>query len=267
MHSKRWISGLILAPVLILVLLFAPPWVYLLFFLALISIGLNEYYALALPAISPKEKWTGILLGWLFPLALYSPDRRCFLSALAFVLLFILIRALFQAEEFPQRVDKVSRHLLGYLYIPFLVSHFVLLLSFDAGRLLALFTLVSVYFGDTAAFYVGTAWGKRKLAPRISPGKTVEGGWGAVAGSIAGALTAKFLFLNELAWFHAVPLGAMIGVVGQMGDLWESLLKRSARAKDSGDLIPGHGGLLDRIDSVLFAAPLVYYYAVAVGMK
>ena len=95
----------------------------------------------------------------------------------------------------------------------------------------------------------------------------MEGGWGAVAGSIAGALIAKFLFLPELAWFHALPLGAIIGVVGQLGDLWESLLKRSARVKDSGDLIPGHGGLLDRIDSVLFAAPVVYYYALAAGMK
>jgi phosphatidate cytidylyltransferase len=267
MHLKRWISGLILAPALILVLLFAPPWVYLLFFLALISIGLKEYYALALPAISSREKWTGILLGWLFPLSLYSPNPRCFLSALAFLLLFVLIRALFQPEEFSQRVEKAGKHLLGVLYISFLISHFILLLKLDSGRLLALFILASVYFGDTAAFYVGTAWGKRKLAPRISPGKTVEGGWGAVAGSIAGALIAKFLFLQELAWFHALPLGAIIGVVGQLGDLWESLLKRSARAKDSGDLIPGHGGLLDRIDSVLFAAPVVYYYALAAGMK
>lgn len=267
MHLKRWISGLVLAPALILFLLFAPPWLYLLFFLGVISVGLKEYYALALPAVSSREKWTGILLAWLFPLSLFSPDPRCFLFAAAFLLLFLLIGGIFQAEEFSQRVEKIGRHLLGFLYISFLVSHFILLGKLESGRLLALFVLVSTYFGDTTAFYVGRGWGRRKLAPRISPGKTVEGAWGAVAGSAAGALLAKFLFLDQLPWFHALPLGAAIGLLGQLGDLWESLLKRSAHVKDSGALIPGHGGLLDRVDSVLFAVPLVYYYAFAAGMK
>jgi phosphatidate cytidylyltransferase len=265
MHLKRWISGLILAPALILFVLFAPPWLYLLFFLGVISVGLKEYYALALPAASSGEKWTGILLAWLLPLSLYSPDPRWFLSACAFLLLFLLIRGLFQPEEFPRRIEEIGRHLLGFFYISFLLSHFVLLGKLEAGRLLVLFVLVSTYFGDTTAFYVGRGWGRRKLAPQISPGKTVEGAWGAVAGSAAGALIAKALFLGQLPWFHALPLGAAIGLLGQLGDLWESLLKRSAQVKDSGALIPGHGGLLDRIDSVLFAAPVVYYYSLAVG--
>ena len=169
MHLKRWISGLILAPALILVLLFAPPWVFLLFFLALISIGLKEFYALALPAISSREKWTGILLGWLFPLSLYSPDPRCFLSALAFLLLFVLIRALFQPEEFSQRVEKAGKHLLGILYISFLISHFILLLKLDSGRLLALFILVSVYFGDTDRFLCRHSLGQKKAGPANQP--------------------------------------------------------------------------------------------------
>ena len=267
MHLKRWISGLILAPCIILFILFAPHWLFLLFFMILISIGLQEYYALSLPMISAKERWGGIFLGVLLPLSLYSLAPRCFLFALTFLLLFLLIWALFQPEEFPLRVEKVSKHLLGFLYISFLLSHFVLMMNLNLGRLLILFTLVAVYFGDTTAFYIGRAWGRKKLAPKISPGKTVEGGWGAVGGSILGALVSKYLFLSQLSPIHALILGGAIGVVGQLGDLWESLLKRSARVKDSGTLIPGHGGLLDRIDSVLFSAPLVYYYAWAVGLS
>jgi phosphatidate cytidylyltransferase len=87
-----------------------------------------------------------------------------------------------------------------------------------------------------------------------------------VAGSVAGAVISKLLFFPQLPLVHALILGAAVGVIGQLGDLWESVLKRSAQVKDSGALIPGHGGLLDRIDSVLFAAPLVYYYAWGIGL-
>jgi len=261
MHLKRWISGLILAPCLILFILFTPPWLFLLFLMALVYIGLKEYYGLSRPMIAGKERWAGIFLGLLLPVSLYSRDPRCFLFALIFLLLFLLIWALFEPEEFPLRVEKVSKHLLGVLYVSLLLSHFILMVKRNLGRFLVLFTLVAVYFGDTTAFYIGRAWGRKKLAPKISPGKTVEGGWGAVGGSILGALISKYLFLPQLSLIHALILGGAIGVVGQLGDLWESLLKRSAQVKDSGTLIPGHGGLLDRIDSVLFSAPVVYYYA------
>lgn len=266
MHLKRWISGLILAPILILFILFAPPWLFLLFILSLTFIGMGEYYALSLPGISPKERKVGTVLALLLPLSLYPGDPRYFLFGLASLLFLLLVWALFQAGEFPLQVEKVSKHSLGFLYISFLLAHFILMMKIDRGRLLVLFTLVAVYFGDTTAFYVGRGWGRKKLAPKISPGKTVEGGWGAVGGSMLGALISKFLFYPQLSPVQALALGGVIGIVGQLGDLWESLLKRSAQAKDSGSLIPGHGGLLDRIDSVLFSGPLVYYYAWAAGL-
>jgi phosphatidate cytidylyltransferase len=267
MHLKRWISGLILGPLLILFILFTPPWLFLLFILLVIYLGLREFYALSSPEISPKEMGVGLILGLLWAGALYSPDPRCFLSVLTFTLLAFSIWALFQPEEFPLRVQKVSRHLLGLFYVALLLAHFVLMRRMETGRVLILFTLVAVYFGDTAAFYIGRAYGRKKLAPHISPGKTVEGGLGAVAGSVAGAVISKFIFFPQLPLIHALILGAATGGIGQLGDLWESLLKRSVQVKDSGSLIPGHGGLLDRIDSVLFAAPLVYYYAWAVGIR
>lgn len=266
MHLKRWISGLILAPSLILFIVYAPPWLFLLFILFLTYLGLQEFYALALPGIPPKQRIIGLLLGLLIPISLYSRDPRCFLFGLLFALFWLLIWALFQPEEFALRVEKAGKHLLAFLYIPFLLGHFVLMSKLEKGKIWILFTLVAVYFGDTVAFYAGRAWGRRKLAPQISPGKTIEGGVGAIAGSMMGALVSKFLFFSELPLTHALNLGAGIGVIGQLGDLWESLLKRSREVKDSGTLIPGHGGLLDRIDSVLFSGPLVYYYVWVMGM-
>jgi phosphatidate cytidylyltransferase len=266
MHLQRWISGLILAPGLILLIVFSPPWLFLLFILLVIFLALREYFALILPEVSPGERGAGFILGFLLAASLYSRDPRCFLFTIFLAFFFLSIRSLFRPEEFSARVEKGSKQLLGFFYLPFLLGHFVLMRNLERGRLWVLFTLVAVYFGDTLAFYVGRAWGKRKMAPQISPGKTVEGGLGAVTGSMAGAWVSKMIFFPSIPLPHALILGAAVGVIGQLGDLWESLLKRSAQVKDSGVLIPGHGGLLDRIDSVLFAAPLVYYYAWGMGI-
>jgi len=265
MHRQRWVSGLIIAPALILFILYAPPWLFLLLIFLLTFLGLREFYALSLPGLSPKKKNLALLLGFLIPLSLYSPEPRCFLGGLLTAFFSLSLLALGEQDDFPSRVDRVSRHLLGFIYVPFLLAHFVLMHQLVGGRVWILFTLVAVYFGDTTAFYIGRAWGRRKLAPAISPRKTLEGGLGAVGGSVAGALFYQLLFFPQLPFFHALILGLGVGVGGQVGDLFESLLKRSAQVKDSGSLIPGHGGLLDRIDSVLFAGPLVYYYAWAIG--
>jgi phosphatidate cytidylyltransferase len=266
MHLKRWISGLVLAPILILFTLSAPPWLFTLFILALIALGLKEFYALAVPEISPREKTAGILLCLLPPLALFSPEPRCFHAAVVLLGFFLFIRALCGPDPFARRVDRAGKQLLGFLYVAVFLAQFILLRKFPSGPLWILFTLTAVFAGDTAAFYVGRAFGRKKLAPAISPGKTVEGGYGAAAGSVAGALLFKALFFPQVPFFHALMLGLGAGVFGQLGDLWESVLKRSAQVKDSGTLIPGHGGLLDRIDSVLFAGPFVYYYAWIMGL-
>lgn len=260
MHLKRWLSGLIMAAGLILFVAYAPPLLFLLLILFLTVLGLGEFYAMSLPRIPPGERITGLLLGALIPLSLSSKEPRCLIAGLALILLSLLILALFQQEEFPALVEKVSKHLLGLLYVSFLLAHFLLLRKLEWGRGWVLFTLVATYFGDTAAFYIGRSWGRQKLAPKISPSKTIEGGLGGVAGSVIGSLLFKIFFFPQLSSSHALVLGFGVGVISQLGDLWESLIKRSAGVKDSGTLIPGHGGLLDRIDSVLFAGPFVYYY-------
>ncbi len=266
MHLKRWISGLILAPCLILLILFAPPLLFLLFILGVSLLGLKEYYALALPELPTSKKMWGIFLSLLLPIFLYPRDSAWFGAGVALILILLFILTLSEQRDFSRQVDRVSRHILGLFYIPFLLAHFLLMHRMEEGRLWILFTLVVTYCGDTAAFYVGRTWGRKKLAPAISPGKTVEGSAGAVGGSVAGALFFHFSFLPQLPVLQTLFLAVGVGMIGQMGDLFESLLKRSAAIKDSGTLIPGHGGLLDRIDSVLFAAPLVYYYAWGAGL-
>ncbi len=124
------------------------------------------------------------------------------------------------------------------------------------------FILVLAFSGDIAAYYVGSRMGKRKLLPKVSPGKTVEGTIGLVVVSIAGCLLFRQLFFPLLSVPHAVILGLVGSIAGQLGDLCESALKRAAGVKDSGVMLPGHGGILDRLDCLMFITPFMYYYRV-----
>jgi phosphatidate cytidylyltransferase len=125
---------------------------------------------------------------------------------------------------------------------------------------LLLLVLVCVIFTDVAAYYVGSNLGRHALAPRLSPKKSWEGAVGGLLASVGGAVLAHLWFFQRLPLGHAIALGLILGVAAIMGDLAESLVKRAAGVKDSSSLIPGHGGLLDRADSLLFAGPLLYYY-------
>jgi phosphatidate cytidylyltransferase len=125
-----------------------------------------------------------------------------------------------------------------------------------------LFIVLATTFGaDTGAYFFGHLLGKHKLAPRVSPSKTVEGLVGGLIFSIALAFGFKYLIINNFSIRDCLWVGGIAGLVGPIGDLCESLIKRSVGVKDSGDLIPGHGGILDRVDALLFTAPVVYYYA------
>jgi len=154
----------------------------------------------------------------------------------------------------------------GILYVGWLLGYLVAIRGVDDGRNWVFYTMFVVFASDTAAFFIGRAFGRRKLAPQISPGKTWEGAIGGIFGS---AIISLFFILPTplilpFSWWQALILGIIISIFGQAGDLAESLLKRNAGVKDSSDRIsvPGHGGFLDRIDSVVFAGVVVYYYVV-----
>jgi phosphatidate cytidylyltransferase len=132
--------------------------------------------------------------------------------------------------------------------------------DFLEGYKLVFFLLLVVWLGDTGAYYVGKQFGKHKLSPRISPKKTIEGLIGGISASIIAAVVIHFTFFPKFPLLHAVIAGVLLSMAGVIGDLAESMWKRSAAVKDSGTLIPGHGGFLDRFDSILFTAPILYCY-------
>ena len=154
--------------------------------------------------------------------------------------------------------------LLGIVYVTYLGGFLVATRNgFDAGlstRLLGFFFLV-IFASDIGAYFAGRALGKHKLAPAISPGKTVEGWIGGLLFAAGGAAIASATFFKELPFQWSIPLAIVLAVVGVLGDLAESAMKRGAGAKDAASILPGHGGFLDRLDSLLFGAPVLYYFA------
>jgi phosphatidate cytidylyltransferase len=191
-------------------------------------------------------------------------DAQTIVLVLIVLTITTLVAATLRGAPFDKMVANSGATILGVLYVVFLGSHLVAIRTgFDqrlSAHLLSFFFLV-LMGADTGAYYVGRAIGKHKLAPKISPGKTWEGVVGGLAAALALAAVAHFWFFRELPLKWALPLAAVMAMLGILGDLTESAMKRGAGAKDAAKILPGHGGVLDRLDSLLFNAPLIYYFA------
>ncbi len=191
----------------------------------------------------------GLNTGLLAPLALTS---------VVIISLVLMLRRAGAADAFTGWAWTIA----GILYVGWLTSYLVALRGLADGRDWVFFALFITFASDTAAFFVGRALGRHKLAPHISPAKTWEGAIGGLAG--AGLVSLLFLLPTPLAlpltWWQAGLLGSIASTAGQLGDLVESLFKRNVGVKDSGNILPGHGGALDRMDSLIFASVVVYYY-------
>lgn len=266
---KRLLTAVIVLPFLIASILVASLWwVFALLAVAAMVLGLWEFYALAKQLQLKPDAATGYVAGAiLITIALQSDPAITLAGSLFVVIVFTaitMVAATLRGAPFDKMIPSVGATLLGILYIPLLGSH---LLSIRTGfsptlsaHLLSFFFLV-LMGADAGAYYIGRALGKHKLAPSISPGKTWEGVAGGIAAALAMGALAHFWFFRELPLKYILPLAVLMTVVGILGDLAESALKRGAGAKDAATLLPGHGGLLDRLDSLLFNAPLIYYFA------
>ena len=162
-------------------------------------------------------------------------------------------------------VEPVAATLLAVAYVGWLLGHGVLLRELPDGAHLVLFLVGTTWVGESAAYVIGSAVGRHPLAPGISPRKTVEGAAGQLAASVGAAAVLGAWFIPQWSVATAMLAGGLLGVVGQIGDLGESVIKRSLGAKDTGGLIPGHGGVLDRLDGLLFNTPALFYYASWMG--
>ncbi len=257
-QKKIWTSVWLVPPLFFLIAV-GPPVILFLIVFAATFFGLREFYELALPQSKGTERIVGIGLGLALTLAIFCADID--LPSIYLVLLLLLLSLLFMvtSQDLSTAISKMGMTLFGILYIAFLLSYISLIRNMDSGNRWTLFLIATVWAGDIAAFVTGSLIGKHKLYPKISPKKTVEGLMGALLGSVLIGLLFKALFLPQLSSAICVMLGVGMGFLGQLGDFSESMLKRSAQVKDSGSLIPGHGGILDRLDSFLFAAPFLYH--------
>lgn len=252
---------MIALPLLIGFIVYAAP----LYFCALVTlitaIALSELYAMGLPAARCLERWVAIACGSaLVPLFLV-PTPGAVQGGLTLAVLVVATVFLFSYRDLATVGRDLALTLFGLLYVPLLTGTLVQLRLLQHGREWIFLVLIVVMASDSLAYFTGTAWGKHRLYPAISPKKSIEGSLGGLLGSLLGAWLAQATFFPALSLSAALVLGTILGILGPIGDLLESMLKRSYGVKDSGTIFPGHGGILDRLDSLLFAFPPAYFYA------
>lgn len=223
------------------------------------AIGISEFYRMALPE-RKVELRLAALAGSSLVFIPFAHNDKLVVPAIGLLFVVFSLVFLFRIRAIETAAQETALALLAFLYIPFLLMHLVLLRQTPYGVQWLFVIMLIVMTNDSAAYYTGCAFGKHRLYERVSPKKSIEGAVGGLVGSLGGTILAKFTFFPQLTVVDAVATALVIGMVGQAGDLFESLLKRSFGVKDSGTLIPGHGGVLDRMDSILFAAPVTYYY-------
>ncbi len=260
---KRLISALCILPPLVLIVRFGSAFHFLLLLTIVVGIGLMEFYRMLSAKGFPCWRWLGVASGIALPVACYlggMPNQ----AAVAAIIILSFVIGLFMRQELATSLQSIAFTLLGVFYVSWLLGYVLLLRLLGDGPNYVFYIFGVVWLGDAAALVSGTLMGRHKLAPTISPGKTIEGAIGGILGSLCAAILGGLWLLGHFTLRQYLAVGFILAVFGQLGDLSESLLKRSTGIKDSGMLIPGHGGILDKIDGILFGAPALYYYVLYV---
>jgi phosphatidate cytidylyltransferase len=254
MHLKRLIVAIILLPVLYLYIVFLPPGYFFFLIIIISTAALSEFYSMY--RVYGILRYAGLFSG-ISVLGISYISRAHLLDVIvAAIMAAMVIRLLFGRDPVSSLSD-IAPVVVGLLYIPALLSFQVEIRKFGAEWIIFLYG--TVWASDSLAYYLGKGIGKRKLYVEVSPNKTVAGAAGSLIGGTAGALILKAVIVPQLAAASAAVIGIMVGIISIMGDLVESMFKRDAGVKDSGGLIPGHGGILDKVDGALYAGPLLYW--------
>lgn len=255
--KSRWMTACVAIPLLILIVGWGDAWLFVGFFSLVTVVALHEFFSMAFPGRRGAQV-TGIFFGIGLFLSVF--EFQLGEVGLSLWLLCYFLIHLFMDGELKERLTRLAWTLLGGFYLGYLLPHWILLFRLPQGRSWVAFVLLVVMVGDSVAYWVGRKFGTRKLAPKISPGKTLEGSLGYIIGSLAAGLVAGKWLLPEWPAGEIVAISATASVLGQLGDLFESWIKRAFGVKDSGRLLPGHGGVLDRLDSLIFPAVFTSAY-------
>lgn len=258
---RRILAALLFAPLFYLVVRYLPAPAFFILVTAVGLLALREWFHL----LTPNDQWPiSMGIGGAAMLALLCDAQWPNLMPDRLILLLTLLLAaglpLYSPLGLRESVVQSSLLVMGVLYIGLTLSCLLLTRALPGGEFLVFFVVLVTWAGDTGAYLFGKTMGRRPLAPVTSPKKTVEGLLGGMILALVVAVASQVWFLPSMTSLDAVVLGIFLTVAGLMGDLAESAIKRSVNHKDSGSLIPGHGGMLDRLDSLLFTAPCFYYY-------
>jgi phosphatidate cytidylyltransferase len=256
MHRQRILSALLLVPPFLLLVRFGSAFHFALLVGLAIGIGAWEFSRLCPAGTDRGVSLLTVAGALLWHVGVTS--RWGAAGAGALVVGAALLRVMLLKAEFRVGLLQAAWIVLGTAYVGGLLSFASTLRALPEGRELIYFLVLTTWAGDIAAFYVGSRFGREPLAPRISPKKTVEGALGGMVATMLVAIAGSPWIWPRLPWAVAAVLGLLLNIVGILGDLCESAVKRGAGVKDSGDLIPGHGGVLDRLDSLMFACPVLY---------
>jgi phosphatidate cytidylyltransferase len=261
----RLASAAVLVPLVIGVILWPRPEPLAIAVHLVVAAAMGEFYWMVLREDPVWMRLVGIALGVLVSVTLlWCPRPDALLGSLVFALLAASVVHLVRFGDLQTVSGRVGLMVFGVLYVPLLLTPLALLKRLPEGSDWILLVLTLTFFCDTGAYFAGRFLGRHKLYPAISPKKTVEGALGGLALALGAAVLAKLWYMPQIAWRDVVLISIPGGALSQTGDLLESMIKRGHGVKDSGHVIPGHGGLLDRIDGLLFSTPYVYLYAVYV---
>ena len=256
---RRVFTAAVLIPTVYGIICYLPPWGLTGLLMACGFLALIELYRISLQS-PPNQLLIGVGLS-VSALVLARHQLSLTPMDLGTVAALALPAAmLLSYGSFKHRLKETALIAFGVLYVGFTLSTVASARLLPGGEWLVLFLAIVTWASDTGAYYAGTLWGKHLLAPSISPKKTLEGVGGGIGLAVCTALVAQASFVPELSLQDALILGLLLTIAGLLGDLWESAIKRRVGVKDSGSILPGHGGMLDRLDSLLFTAPAFYYY-------
>jgi len=262
-HIKRWITALILIPILLWIIIKGNAFLFSVL-VAIVSISaFHEYLKIIFgkdeESISNTIKAISYTVSTAIIFSAYRGSWEMLFLVLALNLMALSIFVLSGFVANHSIFDIISKQILGVFYIPVSLSLLIFIKGLDGGIFWIIWLLIVIFANDTGAFYSGTFLGKNALAPNISPNKTIEGSLGGMAASMATGFIFCQYFFNDLSLsFIVLPMSFILAIAGQIGDLFESAMKRASSIKESGRILPGHGGMLDRIDGLLLAIPVLY---------